>query len=636
MSLVILRQVEKSFGALTVLRDVSLRLEWGQRIGLVGPNGCGKTTLLRIITGDIEPDRGQVRRARTVRCGYLKQEQMVEAGRTVYEEAEAAFASIRTMEARMRDLEHLISSSEQTNLESLMTEYGDLRDRFDAMGGYDSLRDIRKILLRIGFQESDLDRPTSQLSGGQKTRLALARLLLSGPDVLLLDEPTNHLDLQATEWLEEFLSGFGGALIVVSHDRRFLDNVVTSVAEITHGSLGHYRGGFSAYWAERQRRMEQAALDARRRDEEIARLEDFWRRNKAGQNRNMAWSRLKAARRLKQQVVQGPQEMDNIRARLSSGQRSGNEVVIIERLTKRYGEQTLFEDLDLLILRGQRLGIVGPNGSGKSTFLRILVGEEPPTSGRLRLGAAVTVGYFAQEASGLDPEATVIESIFSVRDMLPGDARSFLARFLFTGDDVFQTVGTLSGGEKNRLMLAQLVLDRPNLLVLDEPTNHLDIAARDALARMLREYDGTLILASHDRYLLDETTTQTLKIADGRASVFDGSYSVAREARPAASPARARSPRAKATSASEARPLNSFELARARKKAAASVAAAEKQVTEVEDWLRRIEECLSYPSPGDDMVQLARDHARAQEALDVAMAEWEGAVRLAEDLGVPI
>jgi ATP-binding cassette subfamily F protein 3 len=636
MSLVIAAGVEKSFGANTVLRDVSLRLEWGQRVGLVGPNGSGKTTLLRIVEGDLEPDRGYVRRAHGLRCGYLRQEQVVASGRTVFQEAEAAFAPVLAMEARLRALEHAMAAHAEDTLDPLLAEYGSLHDRFEAMGGFDSLRDIHKILKRIGFSESDLDRPTAHLSGGQKTRLALARLLLSGPDVLLLDEPTNHLDLEATEWLEEFLTTFGGALILVSHDRRFLDAVATSITEIDGGALTHYRSRFSAYWEERARRVAQAATLAERRDEEVARLEDFWRRNKAGQNRNMAWSRLKAAQKLRQQNIQGPQDLDHLKVSLKSSQRSGNEVVIADRLDKSYGARAILTDVSLLITRGQRIGIVGPNGSGKSTLLRLIVGEEPPTSGRVRLGASVTLGYFAQEASGLDPDLSVLDSLLQVRDLLPGEARGFLARFLFRGDEVFRTVAMLSGGEKNRLMLAQLVLDRPNLLILDEPTNHLDLIARDALAGMLRAYDGTLLLASHDRYLLDETTTHTLSMADGRAILYDGSYTTAKQA--AAKGASRSVPRTAGGSSHVAanRPMNSFELTRARKKAAAAVADAERRVAVAEDWLKRIEECLSRPEPGDDMVRLARDHTVGQEDLARAMAEWEGAVMQAEELGLPL
>ncbi len=636
MSLLILRGVEKSFGALTLFHNLSMRLEWGQRIGLVGPNGCGKTTLLRMIVGDLEPDRGVITRAKGLRCGYLRQEQVVGSDRTVYQEAEAAFAPVLEMQARMADLEHQISAGHESGVAAIMDEYGALRDRFEAMGGYDSLRDIRKVLTQLGFTDADLDRRTSELSGGQKTRLALARLLLSGPDILLLDEPTNHLDLAATEWLEGFLSAFGGALILVSHDRRFLDAVATSIAEVDREQLTIYKGGFSAYWAERERRVEQATLDSQRRDEEIRRLEDFWRRNKAGQNRNMAWSRLKAAQRLRQEAISGPQEHARIHATLTSARRSGNEVVIAEGLRKEFGSNTLFSDLTLLIMRGQRIGVVGPNGSGKSTFLRIVVGEEPPTSGRIRLGASVTVGYFAQEASGLDPDVTVLESLMSVREMLPGEARSFLARFLFTGDDVFRLVGCLSGGEKNRLMLAQLVLDRPNLLVLDEPTNHLDLIARDALAKLMREYDGTLLLASHDRYLLDETTTHTLEIAGGNARLLDGSYSVAKLAQ--AKRNTASTPKAAPSSVrgDGSKPMNSFELARARKRAARAVQEAEERVSAIEDWLQRIEECLSHPSPSDDMVRLAHDHARAQSDLEAAMRSWEDAVADAEELGVAL
>jgi len=635
MSLLVASALEKSYGALTVLDCLSLRLEWRQRIGLVGPNGVGKTTLLRVLAGDLEPDRGSVSLARGIRVGWLRQEAPVGLGATVYSEAEVALAPVLAIERTMRECEAAMARAQGPDLEAAMAEYGSLHARYEAMGGYDAMRDIGRVLTSMGFAESDFSRPVCQLSGGQKTRLALARLLLSGAEVLLLDEPTNHLDLEATEWLESFLGEFGGALVVVSHDRRFLDNVVGSIAELDRGTLTTYRGNFSHYWSQRQARVAQVEQDAERRAEEIARLEDFWRRNKAGQNRNQAWSRLKAADRLRGQALEGPSRLEGLRASLKSRARSGNEVMIIERLTKRFGDLLLFSDLTLLVSRGDRIGIVGPNGSGKSTFLRVALGEEPPTSGNARLGASVTVGYFAQEASGLDPDLSVIETLLTVAELSAGEARGFLARFLFTGDDVFRLVGSLSGGEKNRLVIAQLVLGRPNLLALDEPTNHLDIAAREALSDMLRTYDGTLLLASHDRHLLDATTTSTLRIAGGVAELFPGNYSTYR--RTTARPAETRSAPRRETGPSErARPRNSFELVRARRRAARDVEHAERRVGELEDWLRRIEECLSHPEPGDDVVKLARDHEQAQRDLSQAMAAWEHTVTEAEALGVPI
>lgn len=634
MSVLVAQNLEKSFGALTVLAGVSMRLEWRQRVGLVGPNGAGKTTLLQVLAGRLDPDRGKVSLARGVRIELLQQEQTVDPKQTVWAEAEAALASFVALEARMRSCEHEMASAIGGDLEAIMAEYAALRDRHDAMGGHDAMRDVRRVLFSLGFVESDFHRSCASLSGGQKTRLALARMLLSGTEILLLDEPTNHLDLDATEWLESFLSSFGGALIVVSHDRRFLDNVVTSVIELDRGKLTSYRGNFSAYWQQRQERLARYEEDTATRAREIARLEEFWRRNKAGQNRNQAWSRFKTAQRLRQQALEGPSRLRDLRVAISADSRGGNEVVIIEKVSKRFGERVLFSDLSLVVTRGQKIGVVGPNGSGKTTFLRIVLGDEPPTSGSARLGASVLPGYFAQETADLDPEMTVLETFMAAREVDLGEARSLLARFLFTGDDVFKTVAQLSGGEKNRLVLAQLALMRPNLLVLDEPTNHLDIAARHALAQLLKEYDGTILLASHDRYLLDEVTTHTLEIAGGAATWYDGNYSSYHRARMRRLERSA--PPAPVRAAEASRPRNSFELARMRRRAAKAVEAAESRVQEAEDWLRRVEECLAAPQPGDDMVRLAEDYEAAQRELSQAMEAWEMAVLQAEELGLPV
>jgi ATP-binding cassette subfamily F protein 3 len=633
MSVLIAQNIEKAWGGLTMLKDASLRLEWHQRVALVGPNGSGKTTLLRILAGEIEPDRGAVRVARGLRVGYLRQERTVDLTRTVWDEAEAALHDLKRIEERLRTCEAAMASATGEDLDAVMEEYGALRDRFEAMGGHDAARDVRRVLLAMGFSEADFPRSCEELSGGQKTRLALARMLLSGTEILLLDEPTNHLDLQATEWLEAFLASFGGCLVVVSHDRRFLDNVVTSVVELDNARLVSYRGDFSNYWRQREERLLKREEDEQKRAAEIARLEEFWRRNKAGQNRNQAWSRYKAAQRLREEVSEGPSRHRDLHVSLSSAVRSGTEVVVVDKLAKRYGDKTLFHNFSTVVTRGQKIGIVGPNGSGKTTFLRIVLGLEPPTSGYVRLGPSVKAGYFAQEATDLDPDMTVIETLLDVRDLSVGEARSFLARFLFTGDDVFKTVSQLSGGERNRLVLAQLVLSRPNLLVLDEPTNHLDIVARQALTEMLKEYDGTLLMASHDRYLLDEVTERTLEIAGGEARLYDASYSGYRRQRSREEQAR-QTVNVAATSRASDQPRNSFELARMRRQATKAVGAAEQRVQLAEDWLKRIEECLSAPQPTDDIVKLAQDHEQAQKELASAMQDWEAAVTNAEALGI--
>ncbi len=645
MSILVVNNIEKSFGGDTILGGVSFRLAWGQKMGLVGRNGSGKTTLLRILTGQMDADRGTANYARGIRFGYLRQEQAVEHGWTVYQEAEDAFRPVLEMEERLRELEQQMGHSGEAQLQDVMEEYGQMRDRFEAMGGYESLRDIKLVLKRLGFAEEDMQKATALLSGGEKTRLAVAKLLLSGPDVLLLDEPTNHLDLEATEWLEGFLKDFGGALVLVSHDRYFLDRVATTIAEIENTKLTTYKGNFTAYWAQKEANKVRQTEMHEREQREIARLVEFFEKWKnTPSKRSQAVMRLRWANRIRANATEAPSHRGKApHLGVKSNSRSGNEVMILDRLTKRYGDRTLFEDVDLLIARRMRVGIVGPNGAGKSTLIEIVLGREDPTSGSARLGANVSVGYFAQEASDLDPEATVLEHMFGLGDMLPVEARTHLGKFLFTGDDVYRKVEKLSGGEKNKLALAQLTYLRPNLLILDEPTNHLDIESREALVKMLRTYDGTLILVSHDRYLLDQITTHTLEIKEGRVTFFDGPYRAYRESveasRRSGVQERAvneiQNPKSKIQNPLTVG-MNSYQLSKARQKSIKDVAQLEQQVADAEDWLKRIEEALSSPMPGDDMVKLSQDYERAQSELDSAMHAWESAVTYATGIGAKV
>ncbi len=640
MSLLVVSQVQKSFGADTILDGVSFRLEWGSKLGLVGRNGCGKTTLLRILTGQMEADRGSVACSPSVRTGYLRQEQMVEHGWTVYQEAEDAFAPVLQMEARLRELEKTMSA-EHHLLDDVMAEYGALRDRFEAMGGFDNLRDIRQVLKRMGFGDEDIDKPTSRLSGGEKTRLALAKLLLSAPDVLLLDEPTNHLDLGATEWLEGFLREFGGAVLVVSHDRTFLNRVVTSTAELDRAKLTVYTGNFDAFWKQRAERRLRQAEQFEREQKEIVRLDEFFEKWKnTPSKRSQAVMRKRWADRIRANATERPTGGSaSMQAKVAPHIRSGNEVIIVERLTKRFGDRTLFADLSLLVNRGSRIGVVGPNGCGKSTLARILLGLEPGTSGEARFGANVTVGYFAQEASTLDLDATAIENMMDVAEMTPGEARNHLGKFLLTGDDVFRQVRALSGGEKNKLALAQLAYARPNLLILDEPTNHLDLDSREALGEMLLAYPGTLVLVSHDRYLLDQVTTSTLAFSGGTAKLVDVPYSKYREGGGTSAPRPTVTPRNGSggqTANALTQGMNSHQLSKERRKACADVKKLEESVSLNEDWVKRIEEALGSPMPGDDAVALAQDYVRAQGELEAAMIAWEQAVAHAEGVGAQV
>ncbi len=644
MSLLTVTNVEKSFGVESILKDVSFRLEWGRKMGLVGRNGVGKTTLLKILCNLMEADKGSVQYARGIQYGYLSQQPIRDEEGTVYKAAKQAFAPVLQMEERLRSLEMRMHDAHESesSLSSIMEEYGLLRERFEWMGGYDSLRDIEHVLRSFGFRDEDMSKRVSILSGGEKTRLAVARLLLSSPDILILDEPTNHLDLGATEWLEGFLRQFGGAVLLVSHDRYFLDAVVNSVGELDNGSITIYSGNFTDFWRQREERKKRQEELYNRQQEEIARLEEFWRRNKAGQNRNMAWSRLKAANRLRENAVDRPAEGDSINLNLKERYRSGNDVIAFERLSKAIGGKTLFQNLSFNVKRGDKIGVIGSNGSGKTSFLRILLGEEPPTSGSVRLGANLSIGYFAQETSSLNLNSTVLESVMNISDMDVGKTRNYLASFQFRGDQVMRSVDSLSGGEKNRLALAQIILVHPNLLVLDEPTNHLDIDSRDALTEMLKAYDGTLVLVSHDRYLLNQVTHQTMVISDGGATLFDGSYQSYIEHRNRLSMDANRDSRKKSVASEKSDDsdktdkLNVFQLSRERKKAAKDVTNLEEKVSQLEEEQKRIESILSCPEPNTDMVQLSQEYEIIQSELTKALDEWERAIHHASEIGAKV
>jgi ATP-binding cassette subfamily F protein 3 len=644
MSLLTVSNLEKSYGIDTILSGIQFRLNWGQKVGLVGRNGTGKTTLLQILTGQLEPDKGVVHYARGIRFGYLSQQQMVNGDKTVYEEARDAFAPVLAMESRLRSLEQDMARihGDEELLEGVFEEYGLLRERFEWMGGYNNLRDIGLILKRFGFSEKDFEKPASVLSGGEKTRLAMARLLLSAPDILYLDEPTNHLDMEATEWLETFLNEFGGAVLLVSHDRYFLDRVVNRIAELEQSHLTLYAGGFTDYWRLRNEKRERQAEIHQKQQEEIARLEEFWRRNKAGQNRNMAWSRLKAANRIRESAVDRPSDSRVMKLKFRERYRSGQEVLIIDSLRKQIPSRELFSDLNILINRGERVGIVGPNGAGKSTLLRIIMGEEQPTSGDVRLGAGVIIGYFAQEATELDPDISVLDTILNASNMQVGEARGYLARFLFIGDDVFLKVGNLSGGEKNRLALAQIILLRPNLLILDEPTNHLDIDSRDALTEMISEFDGTLILVSHDRYLLDQVTNKTLEILNGNAVLFDVPYSQYKEKIQLVKKISSANIQDYADKEDEpsgnasVKGMSAWQISKEKQKASRQIEMHEKRVQDIEEMIEKFEKILSSPPPAADIVQVADEYQKAQASLDEAMKDWEDAVHYAESLGVKV
>ena len=536
MAVITLQNVTKAFGGLRVLTGLSVGFERGERVGLVGANGAGKSTVLRIIAGREKPDEGTVHVARRLRLGYLPQETNFHSDRTLREAMLAVFADLREQAARLRELEGRLAEGGANPAAwdaALLEDYTALLARFEERGGYTHENRVEQVLDGLGFARDLWDRPAATLSGGQRTRARLARLLLEEPDFLLLDEPTNHLDLETTEWLEGFLGAWRGGVVVVSHDRFFLDKVTRRTVEIVTGQAESYPAPYSRYLylrAERYRRQEKEyeAQQAR-----IGRTEEFIRRYGAGQRAREARGRQKRLDRL-ERVEAAPQQRDAVAGlRLREGARSGDIVLSTVRLRAGYTGKPLLALPNVTVTRGQRIALIGPNGCGKSTLLRTLIGEIPPLGGSFAWGANVEPGYYAQSHEGLRRDRTLLATLQDVRPMGEQEARSYLARFLFTGDDVSKRVGDLSGGERSRVALARLTLQRANMLLLDEPTNHLDIASRDALERVLCDYDGAMLFVSHDRYFIDAVATTIWAVADGAVYVYPATYSAYVEARAA-------------------------------------------------------------------------------------------------------
>jgi ATP-binding cassette subfamily F protein 3 len=519
-----LDDVYKSYGAAEVLRGVTFQINPRERVGLVGRNGAGKTTIFRLLTKQEETDRGEVVLLRGIRIGLLEQQPAFQGDLTVRDEALNVFTEIRAMDAEMTRLEHAMSEATGHALDEAMHSYSDLRHAYEFAGGFSYHSRAEAVLAGLGFNEADLDKPAEQLSGGQKARLALAKLLLSEPDVLLLDEPTNHLDVNAVEWLEDFLSDYKAAFVIISHDRFLLDRTANKIIEMDGGRATVYPGNYSAYIKQREERRLVQAREYEEQQELIARTEDFIRRNIAGQKTKQAKSRRKMLERIERVDAVRDERVGDFRLRGVA--RAGDNVLSVADLSIGYDKAALACGISFLLRRGERLGIIGPNGSGKTTFLKTVLGELQPISGGLTWGASVKIEYFDQELSSLDLASTVIEEIAAVAPRVSqGELRSYLAKFLFTGDDILKPVIALSGGEQSRLALAKLIYSGANVLVMDEPTNHLDIPSREALEQALAEYPGTIIAVSHDRYFLDTLATEILHFEGGVATYHTGSYS---------------------------------------------------------------------------------------------------------------
>ena len=527
MSIATLQDVEKSFGRRVILDHASVTIYEGERIGLIGANGAGKTTLFKILTGEVVPEAGMVALSKGVRVGHLSQDPTFEAGNTVIDEAELAFAELHTLAHRLRDIEHEMAEAQGEELEKILEKYQEVQHDFELAGGYAWSHRLEATLLGVGLGREVWEQKVETLSGGQRSRLALAKLLVSEPDLLLLDEPTNHLDLAAIEWLENYLLAFKGAVIIISHDRFLLDRLATRVVWLTQCKLESFKGNYSAFVTQREliELSQQRAYD--QQQAYIAKQEEYIRRFKAGQRARQAKGRESRLDTLKhsEDLVRAVGTQHHIHLSLQTDQRAGDNVLGVEELSKSFGERKLWDNLAFDVKRGERIGIIGPNGSGKTTLLKVLLGEEDADKGELKWGANLNIGYYDQRLDEFDPESTVFEEVLGNRQAKEQELRDVLATMLFRGDDIEKPVGLLSGGERARVRFAQLLLDKPNVLVLDEPTNHLDIASCEALEKTIANFAGTVLCVSHDRYFLDRVVTRMLILQPPGLVDFKGNYS---------------------------------------------------------------------------------------------------------------
>ena len=573
-----LSEIHKSYAGNEILRGVSFQINPNEKVGLVGRNGAGKTTVFRLITGEESADSGEVLKLNNLKIGLLAQHVDFTDDDTVHTAALSAFQRLHDIEAEMR---HLEVEMAKDATDEILEKYADLQIEFENADGFTYTARAEAILLGLGFAKETWNLETKNLSGGQKNRLGMARLLLSNPDILLLDEPTNHLDVNAVEWLENFLQNYETAFVIVSHDRYFLDRTCRRIIEIDRGKAITYKGNYSQFLVEREERREIQRREFENQQSHIAKTEEYIRRNLAGQKTKQAKSRRTLLERMERvEAVTVDKASGNFN--LKNVERAGLNVLTAEKLAIGYGEKVLAEKINFTLNRGECLGIIGGNGTGKTTFLKTILGSLRELDGELRWGTKTNIGYYAQNLEDLDGRNEIVQELRRVAPNADnGELRSFLAKFLFTGEEIFKKVSALSGGEKGRLALAKLIYSGVNVLVLDEPTNHLDIPSREALEAALDNYPGTILAVSHDRYFLDEISTQILSFEDERRTeIFDGNYSEFHDWKESELKNR-QSNQPKATAVEDAKPA-----------AKISSALSKNQITQIENRIREIESAI--------------------------------------------
>lgn len=625
--------VSKAFGANEILKNASFHIEEREKAALIGPNGCGKSTFFKIIMGELSSDSGEVTFSKDATVGYLAQHQDLDDDCTIYEELLQAKAGILEMEQKIRQLEKDMKTLDGTELESALASYSRLTHEFELQNGYAYKSEVVGVLKGLGFAESEFDKSICTLSGGQKTRVALGKLLLTNPDIILLDEPTNHLDMNSIAWLENYLINYKGAVLIVSHDRYFLDKVVTKVVEIDQGNVRSFAGNYSDY-SQKKAAIREAAYHAylnqqreiKHQEEVIAKLKSF--------NREKSIKRAESREKMldKMDVLDKPTELDTkMDLRLEPRYISGNDVLTVEGLTKSYPNLPLFEDLNFEIQRGERVAIIGANGTGKTTILKILNEVIQPDCGSFTLGAKVHIGYYDQEHHVLHMEKTIFQEISDAYPTLTNtEIRNVLAAFLFTGDEVFAPISTLSGGERGRVSLAKLMLSEANFLILDEPTNHLDIDSKEILENALKNYTGTVLYVSHDRYFINQTATRILDLTNQKLVNYIGNYDYYLEKKEALTEIYAPTEEKVETVTKESENKLSWqqqkeEQARQRKRQN-DLAKTEKEIAKLEERDREIDELMSQPEIGTNVAEctkLSKEKAQILEELELLYEKWE-------------
>ena len=634
MILISAQALGRQFRGDPIFNELNFEVRAGDRIGLVGPNGAGKTTLIKILAALDKPDYGQLFVRPGIRVSLLRQEPDFKPGETLIDVVKAGLASVLELQNELEEAaQEMAEADDPDDRRRAERRYDELHQLIEHQDAYTIDHRIEEVLTGLGFSEPEFSREATTFSGGQQSRMMLARLLLESPDLMLLDEPSNHLDIATTEWLESYLARQPVAMIVVSHDRYFLDKVVTKIWEMHLGKLAVYPGNYTQYWRLRTEKAKVLERQAERQDEKAAKLEAYIRKYGAGQRATQAHDRERKLERLERDRVETMRDVVGPVMRFDEVQRSGDIVVEAVKLSKAYANP-LFRDLNLTVERSQCVGVIGPNGSGKTTLIKTLIGREKPDAGEVRLGHKVQVGYHDQGLQSLDPSTTVLRAVWPEDDFtwVEGDVRDLLARFGLSGEIVFQTVGKLSGGEKAKAALARLCATSANLLVMDEPTNHLDIWSREALENSINEFEGTILVVSHDRYFLNQVADRLIVVSDGKARVVEGDYEtyqhLAQKEKERAEKAPVKAPAVSSTTRSNSSPTARADKTK-RKFAYRKAVEIEREIGELESEAAELEDLLGQPATWRDPIKAVRTqekHTDLKSRLETLYQHWETAL----------